>query len=391
MNPNTELKGPLDGLKIVEMVGLGPGPFAAMMLAEMGADVIRVHSKGGRSAFSVADTPFDVMARSRRSIAIDLKQPEGAQLLWSLLDQADAVMEGFRPGVMERRGFGPEQVLARRPAMVYGRMTGWGQFGPLSPYAGHDLNYIALSGGLHAMGRADEPPMPPLNLVGDFGGGGMMLAYGMVCALYEARRSGLGQVVDAAMTDGSALLAAMIWGTRASGEWSAQRADNDLDGGAPYYGCYTCADGKFISIGPLEPQFYAAMIERLGLQDQPELLALLQKQGDRSLWGQQRAALEQVFRSRTRDEWEQRFKDSDACFAPVLDWHDAPQHPHNRARGTFFEAAGVVQPAPAPRLSRTPATVKGLPPTSGQHSDDIMVDWQVPAALQASARAVGAV
>ncbi|MFL6710051.1 MAG: CaiB/BaiF CoA transferase family protein, partial [Massilia sp.] len=330
------MAGPLQGIKVVEMVGLGPCPFAAMLLADMGAEVIRIDRKSaGVNPYPMLGTPCDVLARGRRSLGLDLKHPEAAATLLALLDQADVVIEGFRPGVMERLGYGPDVCLARNPRLVYGRVTGWGQHGPLAQAAGHDLNYIALSGMLAAMGRADTPPAPPLNLVGDFGGGGMLLAFGVVCAVLEAQRSGQGQVIDAAMTDGSALLGAMIYGMRAFGSWRDERAANMLDGGAPYYDSYACADGRFITIASLEPQFYAQLLELTGVRD-PAF-----SQADSTSYPAMRERFASLFKSRGRDAWCELLESTDVCFAPVLDMAEAPAHPHNAARGTFVEVGGV--------------------------------------------------
>ncbi|HEY0488455.1 MAG TPA: CaiB/BaiF CoA-transferase family protein [Telluria sp.] len=367
------MAGPLAGVRVVEMVGLGPCPFAAMMLADMGAEVIRIDRKaapGAANPFPMLGTKYDVMARGRRSLALDLKSPEGIQVLLELADKADVLLEGFRPGVMERLGAGPDVCHARNPKLVYGRITGWGQEGPLSQAAGHDLNYIALTGMLHAMGREGEPPAPPLNLVGDFGGGAMMLAFGVVCAVLESRTSGKGQVVDAAMTDGAALLGAMMYGFRAYGSWGRKRESNLLDGGAPFYDSYACADGKFISIGSIEPQFYALLLRLTGVTD-PAFSA----QMDRAQWPSLKQKFAAMFRTRTRDEWCALMEGTDVCFAPVLDMDEAPQHPHNRARGTFVDVDGVTQPAPAPRFSRT-APELGLPPAApGEQGADILADW----------------
>jgi alpha-methylacyl-CoA racemase len=367
------MSGPLTGLRVIEMVGLGPCPFAAMMLADMGAEVIRVDRKsapGSNGPFPMLGTKFDVMARGRRSLALDLKHPDAKELVLQLLEKADVLLEGFRPGVMERLGLGPDACLARNQKLVYGRVTGWGQHGSLAQAAGHDLNYIALSGMLHAMGRANTPPAPPLNLVGDFGGGAMMLAFGVVCAVLEARQSGRGQVVDAAMTDGSALLGAMMYGLRAFGMWLDEREANLLDGGAPFYDTYACADGKYISIGAIEPQFYAQLLELTGASD-PEFF----KQWSQPRWPELKAKFAALFANRTRDEWCALLEGTDACFAPVLDMAEAPAHPHNRARATFVEVEGVTQPAPAPRFSRTPPNVPSGPAAPGQHSEQVLADW----------------
>ncbi len=367
------MPGPLAGIRVVEMVGLGPCPFAAMMLADMGAEVIRIDRKaapGAAKAFPILGTKYDVMARGRRSLALDLKQPAGRDTVLRLLDKADVVLEGFRPGVMERLGLGPEVCHARNPALVYGRVTGWGQTGPLAQAAGHDINYVALTGMLHAMGRADSPPAPPLNLVGDFGGGAMMLAFGVVCAVLEARKSGQGQVVDAAMTDGAALLGAMMYGSRAYGAWSDQRGANMLDGGAHFYDTYACADGKFISIGAIEPQFYALLLKLTGIDD-PAFEAQLEPSG----WPALTRKIAAVFLTRSREGWCNLLEGTDVCFAPVLDMAEAPQHPHNVARGAFVEVGGVVQPAPAPRFSRTAPEIGITPALPGQHSAAVLKDW----------------
>jgi alpha-methylacyl-CoA racemase len=372
------MAGPLAGIRVVEMVGLGPCPFAAMMLADMGAEVIRIDRKGPPSAanpFPMLGTKFDVMARGRRSLALDLKQPAARDVLLQLLDKADIVIEGFRPGVMERLGFGPEVCLARNPRLVYGRVTGWGQDGPLAQAAGHDLNYIALTGLLQAMGSADAPPAPPLNLVGDFGGGGMMLAFGVVCAALEARASGKGQVVDAAMSDGAALLGAMVYGLRAYGAWTGPREANLLDGGAPFYATYACADGKFIAVASIEPQFYALLLKLTGAAD-PAFEAQMDRQG----WPRLKARFAELFKTRSRQQWCALMEGSDVCFAPVLDMAEAPTHPHNAARATFVEVDGVTQPGPAPRFSRTAGAIASAPATPGEHSAAILADWDWPAA-----------
>ncbi|WP_353178336.1 CaiB/BaiF CoA transferase family protein [Delftia acidovorans] len=336
------MPGPLEGVRVVEFAGLGPGPFCAMLLADMGAEVLRIARPG---------TPVDaqdITTRSRSQVEIDLRGEEGQASALALIARADLLIEGFRPGVMERLGLGPEPCLARNPRLVYGRMTGWGQHGPLAHAAGHDINYIAISGALHAIGRAGEAPVPPLNYVGDFGGGGMLLAVGLLAALHEAGRSGRGQVIDAAMTDGTALLSAFMYGFKAKGQWSNQRGENLLDGGAHFYDTYACADGKYIAIGTIEPQFYAELRQRCGIQD-----PLFDAQLDAARWPLLKLRLADVFRTRTRQQWCELLEGSDACFAPVLDWDEAPQHAHNRARATFTEAGGVLQPAPAPRFSRS--------------------------------------
>ncbi len=366
--------GPLNGLKIVELGGLGPAPFCSMVLADLGAQVVRLARPGA------AVHPSDVTARNRPSVAVDLKNPGTAEMVLALVAQADAQVEGFRPGVMERLGLGPEHCMARNPKLVYGRMTGWGQTGPLAHAAGHDINYVALSGVLHAIGRADEKPVPPLNLIGDYGGGAMLLAVGMLAALHEAARSGKGQVVDAAMTDGAALLAATMYGGVASGRFTAQRGENLIDGGAHFYDTYACADGGFISIGAIEPQFYALLRELCGIDD-----PLFDQQMDRTRWPLLKMRLADVFLTRTRDEWCTLLEGTDTCFAPVLDWHEAPRHAHNLARGTFVEVDGVVQPAPAPRFSRTPAPR----PTAPRQADpqEILQAWGIDPSLLESLRA----
>jgi alpha-methylacyl-CoA racemase len=367
------MPGPLAGIKVIEMVGIGPCPFAAMMLADMGAEVIRIDRKtkpGADNPFPMLGTKFDVMARGRRSLALDLKHPEAREVVLQLVEQADILIEGFRPGVMERLGLGPDACQARNPKLVFGRITGWGQHGPLSQAAGHDLNYIALSGMLHAMGRADTPPSPPLNLVGDFGGGAMMLAFGVVCAALEARTSGKGQVVDAAMTDGAALLGAMMYGLRAFGSWNDGREANMLDGGAPFYDTYACRDGKFLSVGAIEPQFYAQLLALSGATD-PEFA----KQWSQKRWPGLKAKFAALFATRTRDDWCALLEGSDACVAPVLDMAEAPLHPHNQARGAFIEIDGVTQPAPAPRFSRTAPVAGQAACAPGQHSAAVLADW----------------
>ncbi len=335
------MPGPLDGLRIIEMAGIGPGPFAGMMLADHGAEVIRIERPGTR-----ADAK-DPLLRSRQVIAVDLKTPEGIALVRELAATADGLFEGFRPGVMERLGLGPETLLGDNPRLVYGRMTGWGQFGPYSAAAGHDINYIALAGALHAFGRAGEKPTPPINMVGDFGGGGMMLAFGMVAALLHAGKTGVGQVLDVAMTDGAALLMSFVWGLRGNGLWDGERGTNMLDTGAHFYDTYETADGKWLSIGSIEPQFYAELRRLTGLTGDSDFDA----QHDRASWGPLKAKLTALFLTRDRDHWCALLETTDVCFAPVLSMAEAPAHPHNAARGTFIEADGVVQPAPAPRYS----------------------------------------
>jgi alpha-methylacyl-CoA racemase len=340
------MPGSLEGVKIIELVGIGPAPFAGMMLADHGADVIRIDRPG-----KTDPRVKDVLARSRKSIRVDLKTPEGVALVRKLVREADGLIEGFRPGVMERLGLGPKVLLGDNPRLVYGRMTGWGQDGPYAPAAGHDINYIALTGALHACGRAGQKPTPPMNLLGDFGGGGMLLAFGMVSAILSARRTGKGQVVDCAMTDGCALLMSAIWAMRAQGDWRDERGVNLLDTGAHFYDTYECADGKFISIASIEPQFYAELLRLAKLDNDPDFIP----QMDPATWKSLKTKLEMLFKSRTRDDWCALLEYSDVCFAPVLSMAEAPEHVHNRTRGTFVEVEGVIQPAPAPRFSVTPS------------------------------------
>ncbi|RZA31855.1 MAG: CoA transferase [Lysobacteraceae bacterium] len=367
------MTGPLSGVRVIEMVGIGPCPFAAMMLADMGAEVIRIDRKanpGADSPYPMLGTRHDVMARGRRSLALDLKKPAGRSTVLRLVEGADVLLEGFRPGVMERLRLGPDDCLERNPKLVYGRVTGWGQSGPLAQAAGHDINYVALSGMLYSTGRADSPPPPPLNLVGDFGGGGMMLAFGVVCAVLEARKSGQGQVVDAAMTDGAALLGAMMYGLRGFGAWSGQREGNLLDGGAPFYDTYACQDGRFISIGAIEPQFFATLLTLTGQHD-----PLFTKRWNKAHWAELKERFAALFATKPRDEWCRLLEGTDVCFAPVLDLEEAPRHPHNAARGTFVEIDGVTQPAPAPRFSRTAPGTPTAPSGPGKDTDAILADW----------------
>jgi len=357
-------QGPLSGLKIVEFAGIGPGPFCGMLLSDLGADVVRVDRKGqGRGA------PSDVTARGRRSVALDLKKPESVEACLKLMEAADGIIEGFRPGVMERLGLGPDVALKRNPRLVYGRMTGWGQTGPWAHAAGHDMNYIAITGALHAIGT-DDKPVPPLNLVGDFGGGALYLAFGLMAGIIQARETGKGQVVDCAMSDGAASLMAMFYGMKGAGIWKEERRKNLLDGGAHFYDTYQCSDGKWVSIGSIEPQFYALLLEKTGIND-PEF----QKQHDRSVWPDLRQKLANVIAQKTRDEWTEIMGGTDVCFAPILDLDEAPKHPHNAARKTFVEVAGVMQPAPAPRFSATPGAIQGPPPAIGAHDQEALSDW----------------
>jgi alpha-methylacyl-CoA racemase len=357
-------QGPLTGLKVVEFAGIGPGPFCGMLLSDLGADVVRIDRKGGRGG-----APSDVTARGRRSVALDLKSPAAIEACLKLMEGADAVFEGFRPGVMERLGLGPDVALKRNPKLVYGRMTGWGQTGPYANAAGHDMNYIAITGALHAIGTT-EKPVPPLNLVGDFGGGALYLAFGLLAGVIQARETGKGQVIDCAMSDGAASLMAMFYGFKASGMWQGGRRNNMRDGGAHFYDTYQCSDGKWISLGSIEPQFYALLLDKTGIDD-PEF----QKQMDRASWPSLHDKLAAVIATKTRDEWCAIMDATDVCFAPVLDLDEAPKHAHNVARQTFVEMAGVVQPAPAPRFSATPGAIQGPPPAVGAHDREALADW----------------
>ncbi|WP_349607805.1 CaiB/BaiF CoA-transferase family protein [Cupriavidus sp. DF5525] len=344
------MAGPLTGLTVLELAGMGPGPFCAMMLADMGADVLRVQRPPAKPQ---QGRPNPVVGRGMRSIELDLKSEAGRLAVLRLVEKSDVLIEGFRPGVMERLGLGPDACLERNPRLVYGRMTGWGQDGPLADLAGHDINYIALTGALAAIGTSDSGPIPPLNLVGDFGGGGMLLAFGIACGIIEAAKSGKGQVVDAAMTDGAALLMATTYGYYAVGSWQAERSSNLLDGAAHFYTTYRCADGKWVAVGAIEPQFYASLLQRMGLNQ-----ADFEPQHDRRRWAEWKSRLAQTFVSRPRDEWCALMEGADACFTPVLDMHEAPSHPHNTARKTFIHREGATQPAPAPRFSRTSPEVR---------------------------------
>jgi len=358
------MSGPLNGVRVVEVGSIGPGPFAAMVLADLGASVTRVERKGGGGV----PVPQDVMLRSRNgSIAIDLKDPAGLEILLRLAEESDVLIEGFRPGVMERLGAGPEACRERNSRLVYGRITGWGQEGPRALEAGHDIDYIAIAGALHPIGDAASEPPPPLNLVADFGGGGMLLVTGVLAALVERAQSGRGQVVDAAMVDGAALLTTMFHGLSASGLWTDERGENLLDGGAPFYRCYRTGDGRFVAVGALEPQFYAALLDGLGLAGED-----LPAQYDRSGWPVLEARLSEVFASRSRDEWADMFAGTDACVSPVLSLTEAPADGHAAARGAFVEVDGVVQPAPAPRFSRSVAGITGSPRQSGSDAREIL-------------------
>jgi alpha-methylacyl-CoA racemase len=379
------VSGPLSGIKVIEIAGIGPGPFAAMMLADMGAEVVRV-DRAGAVGGDFSKQNLEILNRGRRSIGVDLKSPDGVETVMSLVEQADALIEGFRPGVAERLGIGPDDCLARNPKIVYGRMTGWGQDGPYAQAAGHDINYIALGGALAHFGRAGTKPTPPINLVGDFGGGGMLMAFGVACALVESGRSGQGQVIDAAMVDGSAILMTMIWGFQALGIWG-EFGTNVLDTGAPFYDTYETSDGKFISLGSLEPQFYAELINRVGLADEVDL----GRQMDQSAWPELRDKLTALCKTKTRDEWCEVLEMTDACFAPVLTMAEAAEHPHMKARNTIIEDNGLLQPAPAPRFSRTPGAVSRPAAWPGQHTDEVLADWGFSADRIAKLRESGAV
>ena len=360
----TKRSGPLSGIRILEFAGIGPTPFCGMLLSDLGADVVRIDRKGGQDY-----DRFAVTTRGRRSVAVDLKNPAGVEAVLKLSEQAEALIEGFRPGVMERLGLGPDEILQRNPRLVYGRMTGWGQTGPLAKSAGHDINYIAISGALNAIGSTDKPEIP-LNLIGDYGGGALYLAFGLLAGILHARQTGKGQVVDAAMLDGTLSLLSIFFGNIAAGSWLNQRHVNIIDGGSHFYNVYQCADDKWISLAAIEPQFYALLLEKADIDD-PEF----KEQLDQSRWPQLRDKLAAIIRGKTRDEWRSILENTDACFAPVLDFDEAPQHPHNQARGMFTELDGVVQPAPAPQFSATPGAVQSAPATAGQHNDEALSDW----------------
>jgi len=360
--------GPLAGIRVLEFESIGPAPFAGMLLADMGADVLVIDRPATTDLGLKRERWYDVMMRGKRSVTLDLKSGSAKDAALQLAAKADALIEGMRPGVMERLGLGPEEVLKKNPRLVYGRMTGWGQDGPLAPRAGHDINYIALAGVLHAFGRKGGAPVPPLNLIGDFGGGGMLLGFGVACALLEAARSGRGQVVDAAMVEGASLLAAMFSGFLASKNWSEQRGTNILDTGAPWYDVYQTKDGKYVSIGSIEARFFEDLVQRLKLKDVPG-------QHDRKRWPDLRKKIARAFRSKTRAQWCKVFEGSDACFAPVLSWSEARRDAHNVFRNSFLEVAGVEQPSPAPRFSRTPGAVRRAPPERGEGGGDALTDW----------------
>ncbi|HWS47529.1 MAG TPA: CaiB/BaiF CoA-transferase family protein [Acidimicrobiia bacterium] len=379
--------GPLAGVKIVELAGIGPGPFSGMVLSDMGADIVRVDRAAQVNPATFDRPNLEPLYRGRRSVGVDLKNPEGVELVLRLVEQADALVEGYRPGVTERLGLGPDVCLARNPKLVYGRMTGWGQDGPLAQAAGHDINYIALAGALAHFGRAGEKPVPPINLVGDFGGGGMFMAFGVVCGILEAQRSGTGQVIDVAMVDGAAILMSMMWGFRQLGVWNEERhGTNVLDTGAPFYDVYETKDGKYVSLGSLEPQFYAELLQRLGLTDSG-----LAAQMDPGGYPQWREKFTQLFKTKMRDEWDQLLLGGDACYAPVLTMTEATNNEHIKARNTIIEPGGVPQPAPAPRFSRTEAEVQRPAPWPGQHTDEALRDWGIDPADITKLRETGAI
>jgi alpha-methylacyl-CoA racemase len=359
------MAGVLSGVKVIELAGLGPAPFCCMLLADMGADVIRVERPGAAKQLK----PSDVLARGRRVVELDLKADSGKDALRAMIQRADVLIEGYRPGVMERLGFGPEVCHADNPKLVFARMTGWGQHGPLASRAGHDINYIAISGALSAIGPADGPPSIPLNLIGDFGGGGMMLAMGVLAAVIHARSSGQGQVIDAAMTDGTALLTSMMWGFMQSGQWQNDRGVNFLDGAAHFYTTYECADGKHLSVGAIEPQFYAALLKGCGLSEQE----MPGPYRDGNTWQPSKEKLAAIFKQKTRDAWCDWFEGQDVCIAPVLDWEEALHHSHNIARETFIVLDGVTQPAPAPRFERTPSEARSF--QVDVDVDSVLKDW----------------
>ena len=364
------MPGPLSGYKVIEMAGIGPGPMCAMLLSDMGAEVLRIDRTADAGLGISVQNKFSFLNRGRRSVALDLKRPESTEAVLKLIERADALIEGFRPGVMERLGLGPDVCMKRNARLVYGRMTGWGQEGPLAQAAGHDINYIALVGVLHSIGRKGEAPVPPLNLVGDFGGGALYLAMGVLAALLETQKSGKGQVVDVAMVDGAASLMTAIYGMHASGLWTDKRGENILDTGAHYYGVYETKDGKYVAIGSIETKFYAELLRLAGLEGEK-----LPAQNDRSAWPAMNDRLTKIFRTKTRDEWCKVMEGSEVCFAPVLSMTEAPNHPHNRLRKTFVEHDGVAQPAPAPRFERTPGAIQRSPAKPGEHTEEALRDW----------------
>lgn len=360
--------GPLAGKKIIEIAGLGPGPVCGMLLADMGAEVVLIDRLAATNSSALELANAAIMNRGKKSIAVDLKQEGGREIVLRLLESADGLIEGFRPGVMERLGLGPVPCREVNPRLVYGRMTGWGQDGPLSKVAGHDINYVALSGALWYGGRSDSPPTVPPTLVGDMGGGAMLLTVGMLAAMINAQETGIGQVIDAAMTDGSALSTTLLYALFQCGKWTPNRQDNFLDGASHWYDTYECADGKFVSIGSIEPDFYAILLQKLGLHDDPDFA----HQYDKERWPELKHRFVEIFRTKSRDEWCGLMEGSDVCFAPVLDFNEAPDHPHNKARGVYTKVDGVTQPAPAPRFSKTPSKVAAAAPASGQHTIDVL-------------------
>src|ERR1700736_1306781 len=378
--------GVLSGYRVIELAGIGPGPMCAMLLSDMGADVLRIDRTADAGLGIAMDTKYALLNRGRRSVALDLKKPEAIEALLKLVEKADGLIEGFRPGVTERLGLGPDICLKRNPRLVYGRMTGWGQEGPMALAAGHDINYIALTGALHSIGRRGEAPVPPLNLVGDFGGGGVYLALGVVAGMLEAQKAGKGEVVDVAMIDGAASLMAAIYGLRGAGVWNDNRGDNILDTGAHYYNVYETRDGKYISIGSIEGKFYAELLRLTGLEGEK-----LPRQNDRRQWPALQERLKAVFKTKTRDQWCAIMEGSEVCFAPVLNMLEAPQHPHNRHRETFVEVDGVVQPAPAPRFSRTPSKIQRPPARPGEHTEEGLREWGFNASELERLRSSGAI
>lgn len=379
------MSGPLDGVRVVELAAIGPAPYGVMLLADLGAEVIRVDRAAAARGELGAEASMVGLSRNRRSVAVDLKAAAGIEVVERLVDGADVLVEGFRPGVAERLGVGPEAMCARNPRLIYARMTGWGQDGPLAARAGHDLDYAALTGALHTVGRAHEPPPPPVNYLADFGGGGTFLAIGVLAALVERERSGRGQVIDAAMIDGTASLTAFLHGLRAIGGWRDERGSNLLDGGAPFYDTYRCADDRFLAVGAIEPPFYAAFLAGLGLDPQDE------PQHDADRWPAQRERFAALIAQRTRDEWAEIYAGTDACVAPVLDLEEAPHHPHHVARGTYRDDGGVIQPAPAPRLSRTPGDIRLPAPRPGQHTEEILTELGLDDEARWALRAAGVV
>ncbi len=365
------MSGPLNGFKIIEFAGLGPAPFAGMMLSDMGAEILRIDKMSSKSAENPGNGNFDILSRGRQTLTIDLKKPDGALLALKMIEKADALIEGFRPGVMEKLGLGPEKCLKKNPKLVYGRMTGWGQEGPLSKFAGHDINYLSLTGALHSIGRKGSNPTPPLNLVGDFGGGGMFLAFGIVCALIEASKSDKGQVVDAAMVDGVASLMAMVHGLLSTDIWEDKPASNFLDTGSHYYDTYECLDGKYVAVGAIEPKFYNSLVEVLGLNKISEE----KEQMDKSRWPELKKKFSSVFLTKTRGEWCKIMKDKDVCFSPVLSITEAYEHPHNKARKLFLKNGKRIEPAPAPRFSRTPGSINRDLSGSNAETSKLLFDW----------------